>query len=114
MIPAIFKRKLFDLPNPNWLLWLCLSFPLGIYLLFTPWDHGDYIHTDAEDVAGYIMFLKKNIPYCPLSYYLFVLRDELTDSFIHCIWVPIIVGYFGQYVLMLLGYLFQRRGLGRR
>jgi hypothetical protein len=124
MIPAIFTRKLFVFPKPDWRIWLGISLPLAIYLLFLPYDYysGDYLsvvpHNYGDDsdmcsdwnvVVDSFQLVIRNLPYCPISYSFFVLCDELTQPFMHAFCIPLVVGFYGQYVVMLMRYVFRRR-----
>jgi hypothetical protein len=113
MIPAILKRKLFEFPHPNWILWLGISFPLGVIFFFIPYEQADGVQSDWSTVVDYFPFLLQNSIF-DLRHGLFSdlfisCVDDLAQPFIHTVYIPIMIGCFGQYIVMFIRYTFRRQ-----
>jgi len=112
MIPAILKRKLFDIPNPNWVLWLGISFAFGVIFLFIPYEQDDGVHSDWNTVVSCFQYwIPQLMPGLRDGYFRDVvwgMFDDLKQPLIHFIPIPILIGFFAQYIIMLIRYMLRR------
>ena len=58
MSASIFKRKLFELPKPNWWLWMSVGVSLSACFLLIPYNHGDGdVYSDWNTLPFWAQFV---------------------------------------------------------
>jgi hypothetical protein len=109
MAVSIFARKLlFELPRPNWLLWACISVLVSIYCILVPYHHYGYgeAFSDWSTIPYWAKFLERDFSYYSFSFWLSA--DELGGPLLHCICIPIVIGFLAQCFVMLVRFAFSR------
>ena len=84
----------------NWWLWVLISLPIGIYFLFSPHDRGgDWVISDWN-------YLTDVYQSCGLNKTYF---KELGDALLNSFGLPIVIGWFAQFLIMFFLEVFKLR-----
>jgi hypothetical protein len=106
MSSSVFTRK-FELPKPNWWLWICLALPQAVYLLLRPYDHlggAGFAISDWDWILFYVQ---------GFGYGQFFLHGAfwgaVVDALVHSFLGPLVIAWGVQQSIISLGRRFGRR-----